>query len=152
MKKPNKINQLIVVTSLACALAVFAGSPVQVRAADAVKGGQRLTELNRIKTIADVAAIQPGDMVVMSCPKCKDVWITYVSAAAKGGEALATGAKATRTEARHLCPGCQAEFKVTGHGKAKKETVAHVCQKCGSKDAFCCVLKKDGTATKGMEK
>jgi hypothetical protein len=30
--------------------------------------------------------------------------------------------------------------------------VKHVCMKCGSKEASCCVMKKDGEPTKGMEK
>ena len=41
---------------------------------------------------------------------------------------------------------------VEGHGKAKKDVMTHVCKTCGSKDAFCCVLKKGGDPTKGMEK
>ncbi len=152
MKNPNRLNKRIVTTSLMLALAVVVWSPLQIRAAEQVKAGQKLIELNRIKTVADVAAIQPGDLVLMSCPKCKDVWVTYVDTNAKGGQVLTAGGQATRTVARHLCPGCQAEFKVTGHGKAKTETVVHVCQKCGSKDAFCCVMKKGSVPTKGMEK
>ena len=57
----------------------------------------------------------------------------------------------TATGEKHLCPGCQTTIETTGHGKAKKDEVKHVCQKCGSKDVMCCVLKKGSGPSKGME-
>jgi hypothetical protein len=50
-----------------------------------------------------------------------------------------------------MCPGCEQKFTVVGEGKDKHNAVTHVCKKCGSTDAFCCVMKKDGEPTKGME-
>jgi len=47
--------------------------------------------------------------------------------------------------------GCESKIETTGHGKAKKDEVVHVCQKCGSKDVMCCVMKKGGKVTPGME-
>ena len=36
-------------------------------------------------------------------------------------------------------PGCEQKFVVVGGGKEKHDVVTHVCKKCGSTDAFCCV-------------
>ena len=104
-------------------------------AADAhgAKGGA--TKLMELKKVSEVEALQAGDTVVMACPKCKTVMETRVERPPKG---------ATPTETKvavHGCPGCAAKWEVDGHGKAKKETVTHVCSHCGSKDAFCVVKK-----------
>lgn len=111
------------------------------------KGATKLLKLNAIKTVADAEAVQPGDTVVMSCPKCKDSWVTIVTPSPK------TGAKPeTSTIARHDCPGCEHKFVTEGHGKAKTDKIVHVCKNCGSEDAFCCVMKKGTGPTPGMEK
>ena len=111
------------------------------------KGATKLMQLKPIQTVADADAIQPGDMVVMSCPKCKDSWVTIVQAPAKQGATAET-----KVVARHECPGCEHKFVTEGHGKAKTDKIVHVCKKCGSEDAFCCVMKKGTGPTLGMEK
>ena len=111
------------------------------------KGATKLLKLNAIKTVADAEAVQPGDTVVMSCPKCKDSWVTIVTPATK------TGAKPETTKvARHECPGCEHKYVTEGHGKAKTDKLVHTCKNCGSEDAFCCVMKKGAGPTPGMEK
>jgi ribosomal protein S27E len=109
------------------------------------KGGA--TQLMKsVRTPQDLGELKPGDMMVMSCPKCKNVTVTYVEPTFKATE---TKEKVT---AQHTCPGCATTTTVEGHGKAKKDVLKHVCMTCGSKDAFCCVLKKGSNPTKGMEK
>jgi len=111
------------------------------------KGATKLLKLNAIKTVADAEAVQAGDTVVMSCPKCKDSWVTIVTPASK------TGAKPEeKTVARHECPGCEHKYVTEGHGKAKTGKLVHICKQCGSEDAFCCVMKKGAGPTPGMEK
>lgn len=111
------------------------------------KGATKLLKMNTIKTVADADAVQPGDTVVMSCPKCKDSWVTIVTPATK------TGAKPeTTTVARHECPGCEHKIVSEGHGKAKTDKIVHTCKQCGSEEAFCCVMKKGAGPTPGMEK
>jgi len=111
------------------------------------KGATKLIQLKPIQTVADADAVKPGDMVVMSCPKCKDSWVTIIEKPAK------TGAAASATVvARHECPGCEHKFVSEGHGKAQTDQLVHVCKKCGSEDAFCCVMKKGTGPTLGMEK
>ena len=128
-------------TSLAFAMAVGVALPVTMQAADQVKGAQLL--MKPIKTGEDIAKLEPGDMVAMSCPKCKTITVTYV-------ETIKGHIKEEKATQRHLCPGCETTIKTEGQGKSAKDLVVHVCKQCGSKDAFCCVMKKGSGPTKGM--
>lgn len=109
------------------------------------KGAERLMKLNRLQTVADVQKVEAGDTVVMSCPKCKDTWITVVQSTGK-----AVNPKETKTVLRHECPGCETKLVTEGAGKQAKNVVKHVCKQCGSEDAFCCVIKKGSGPTQGM--
>ncbi len=111
------------------------------------KGAAKLAQLKPIETVADAEAVKPGDMVVMSCPKCKDSWVTIVEKSAKTG-----ATPDTKSALHHECPGCEHKYVSEGHGKAKTDKLVHVCKKCGSEDAFCCVMKKGAGPTPGMEK
>ena len=126
------------------ALAFGVGSPLNVRAADQVKGGQKLMPLKPIKSMQDLEALEQGDAVVMSCPKCKTISVAYV-------ETTKGQIKEGKVKQEHLCPGCQTKIETKGAGKAAKQEVVHVCKECGSHDVMCCVLKKGRGQTKGME-
>ncbi len=145
-----KTIALITTKNLTCCLAglALAGMlilPTSSPAQD--KGATKLLKLNVIKTVADAEAVKAGDTVVMSCPKCKDSWVTIVTPATK------TGAKPeTTTVSRHECPGCEHKIVSEGHGKMKTDKIVHTCKQCGSEDAFCCVMKKGSGPTPGMEK
>lgn len=111
------------------------------------KGASKLIQLKPIETVADAEAVAPGDTMVMACPKCKNSWVTIVEKPTK------TGAQAESTTVqRHECPGCEHKYVTEGHGKAKTEKLVHTCKKCGSEEAFCCVMKKGAKAMAGMEK
>lgn len=88
--------------------------------------------LKPIKTVGDIAKLEPGDIIVLSCPKCKTITVTYV-------EPIKGHIKEEKLTQKHLCPGCQTTIETKGGGKAAKDHVKRVCQKCGSDDAFCCV-------------
>ena len=109
-------------------------------AADTAKGGG--LKLMQLSTVGQVQAVQSGDAVVMTCPKCKTVTYTHVKATAKGG------GSAVETVAAHGCPGCGAKFEIPGHGEDKEDKVTHVCSHCGSNEAFCSVLKKKDLESK----
>lgn len=131
----------------AVGLALMLGAAIAADTKGSAKGGaSELMQLKPIKTAEDVAALKSGDQVVMACPKCKSMYVTRVVKENKPGKSYEIGA----TE--HLCPGCGNKITITGHGKAGKEEITHVCKECGSKDAFCCVLKEGAGPTKGMEK
>jgi hypothetical protein len=51
----------------------------------------------------------------------------------------------------HLCDSCETKVVSTGQGKNKTDKLVHTCKTCGSKKVSCCVLKKDGSTTAGME-
>ncbi len=145
MKNKSQLCRCLTGFGMAVAVAGLAWLPSSARAQE--KGATQLMQLKPIQTVEDAKAVQPGDMVVMSCPKCKDSWVTIVEKSAK------TGAKADSTTVkRHECPGCEHKYVTEGHGKAKTDKLVHTCKKCGSEDAFCCSMKKGEIPTAGMEK
>jgi hypothetical protein len=145
MKNIKHIRENFTSSLAMLAIAGLMALPFQTSAQE--KGAARLTRLNAIKTVADAEAVQAGDTIVMSCPKCKDTWVTVVERPSK------TGAAAREiTSVRHECPGCENKYASEGHGKARTDRIVHVCKNCGSQDAFCCVMKKGAGPTPGMEK
>jgi len=46
---------------------------------------------------------------------------------------------------------CDTKVVTKGQGKAAVDTLVHTCKTCGSKDVSCCVMKKGGGPTAGME-
>ena len=144
MKTTNKSNRWLLSVALAvAALIVMPANSTAQEKGSARGGAQKL--MKPVTTLEDLSAIQPGDMMVMSCPKCKDMTVSYVERTFKP---MATNAK-LKTE--HTCPSCNNTITVEGHGKAKKDVVKHVCQRCGSHDAFCCVLRKGSDSTRAIE-
>jgi hypothetical protein len=146
MKTTNKSSAWLLSVALAvmAVIALPANSSAQEKGS--AKGGAQQLMSKPIRTLEDLSAIQPGDMMVMSCPKCKNVTVTYVAPTFKATEPK------ENVKTQHLCPSCATTITAEGHGKAKKDVLKHVCTTCGSKDAFCCVLKKNGDPTKGMDK
>lgn len=145
MKSKSQKCKFLAGLVTALAIAGLAWLPGDLLAQE--KGATKLMQLKPIKTVADAKAVEDGDTMVMSCPKCKNSWVTVVEAPTK------TGAKPdSRVEERHDCPGCEHKNVTVGHGKAKTDKVIHTCKMCGSEDAFCCVMKKGDKATLGMAK
>ena len=142
-----KINISIIKTiTLVAAVAVLgAVGQLNAQAQGSAKGGAGQLVSKPIRTLGDLSNVQTGDMMVMSCPKCKDVTISYVEPTFKAMEPK------DKVKTQHTCPSCNSTIVVEGFGKAKKDVVKHVCMKCGSKEASCCVMKKSGEPTKGME-
>ena len=100
-------------------------------------------KLKPLKTVGDIEALVPGDVVMMACPVCKDVTETRITPPLKGS------GPATETKvavAVHSCPGCGAKWETVGQGQAKTYKVTHVCSHCGSKEAFCTVKKTKAPA------
>ena len=138
------IGKQLVRSTLYAAIGYFMFSTIKADAQQ-VKGGQRVMQLAALNTVADIQKVQEGDMIVMSCRKCKSAWIREVQSVGKGGRTDAVNVE------RHECPGCEVKITVKGIGKAGKKIVKHVCKECGSKDAFCCAIKKGSAPTLGME-
>ena len=143
------INKTLIVALAGIALISFA-SPAQAQykpvgdVGIAASPKVRSMMMKPITSPADVVGLKDGDMVAMACPKCKTIMVTHVNTE-KGHIKTAT------TVPADMCPGCEQKFTVVGEGKGKHNVVTHVCKKCGSTDAFCCVMKKDGEPTKGMQ-
>src|SRR5579859_8130677 len=140
--KLTKIISRLGLTTVRMAVVIMATGLVFAATAIAQeKGASKL--MKPINSYADVASLKDGDMVAMACPKCKTFTITYITTEKGHVKTAAPGQE-------HLCPGCEQKFVVVGQGKAKHDTIIHVCKKCGSKDAFCCSQKQEPGTTKGM--
>ena len=137
----STLNRTLTATGFALALVLGAAWSMPASAQE--KGAEKLIQLKPVKTLQDVQALQAGDLVTMSCPKCKNTMATYVT--------TDRGQIQTASGVIHLCPGCETKITYKGHGRNKEEVLVHVCKACGSKDAFCCVMKKGQGSTPGME-
>lgn len=111
--------------------------------ADAMKGAERLQHLTRITKQSEAEALKPGDTIAMACAKCQSVVVMQVTQEAKHVTKMIPGQK-------HLCPGCSSTIEVKGAGKGAKQTIKHVCGKCGSGSAYCCATKPGSGPTSGM--
>jgi len=110
------------------------------------KGAEKLMQLQKINTVEALQSVEAGDTIIMSCPKCKDTYATVVEKSFKG----ATPDQLKQVPI-HLCPACDTKFVTKGQGKAAVNSLVHTCKTCGSKDVSCCVMKKGGGPTAGME-
>ena len=108
-----------------------------------VKGAQLLM---KIQNVEDLQQVEAGDTIVMSCPKCKDTYAAVVTKSMKGMQP-----DQITTEVKHLCPTCATSIKTEGTGRNAANKLAHTCNACGSTEVTCCLMKKDGAATPGMD-
>jgi Zn ribbon nucleic-acid-binding protein len=140
--KNNRLSKYLAMAVIAIAVVGFILTPASAQAQ--VRGAQKLISL---KTTEDLSHLEPGDMIVMSCHKCKDTYVSVVDTEAKGS------LEKTKNVAVHLCPTCSTEIKLKGWGKSAKEVLVHKCNMCGSEKVNCCILKKNTVeTTPGMEK
>lgn len=104
-------------------------------------------KLMKIQTPQDLQQVEVGDTIVMSCPKCKDTYTSVVTKPMMGVES-----EGMKPMTMHVCPTCSTTIKTEGWGKNSKDTLVHTCNTCGSTKVSCCLMKKDGGPTTGMEK
>lgn len=145
MKAIKKVLKSAVRFSLAVAVGGLLYAPLG-SSAQAPRGAERLMPLKPVATAADLQALEAGDTVTMSCPKCKTTWITTVEKTSK-----AIQPEELKITPVHLCDSCDTKIVTKATGKQAKDVLVHTCKACGSKDAFCCVQKKGAAPTPGME-
>jgi predicted outer membrane protein len=129
--------------ALLAAVAALAMLPNLTMAQQQVKGAQLLMKL---QTTDNLQQVEAGDTIVMSCPKCKDTYATVVTKSMKGMQP-----EQMNTMVKHMCPTCSTEIKTEGMGKNAVNKLVHTCNACGSTEVTCCLMKKNGGATMGME-
>ena len=129
------------VTCMGLALAVLGLLSVPTAARAQMKGAQRLMKL---QTVEDFQHVEKGDIIIMSCPKCKETYAQVVDKSLKG---LKAGEM--KDVPIHLCDKCDTKIVTQGTGKQAKDTLVHSCKECGSEDVSCCLMKKNGI-TEGM--
>lgn len=139
--KTKRIHSMARLTGITVALALFAAIGGNVQAQE--KGATRILKLS--ESYSEPQA-EPNAYKPMSCAKCKDELVTRKNRTARGAS------KPEILLARHLCGGCENQWKVIGHGKAKKSVASHKCKACGAEQIACCSTSKSTEiATKGME-
>jgi hypothetical protein len=134
---------LLKVTCMGLGLAVLGLLSAPTAAFAQMKGAQHLMKL---QTVEDLQHVEKGDIIIMSCPKCKETYAQVVDKSLKG---LKAGEM--KNVPMHLCDKCDTKIVTQGTGHQAKDTLVHSCKECGSEDVSCCLLKKNGGATKGME-
>ena len=141
MKRLNQYSRRTICLTLALAAIAIVSAPSAALAQ--MKGAQRLM---KIQTVEDLQHVEKGDTIIMSCPKCKETYAQVVDKSLKG---LKAGEM--KNVPIHLCGKCDTKIVAQGTGHQAKDTVVHTCKDCGSEDVSCCLLKKHGGATAGME-
>ena len=141
MKKNNRFYKSLASSGLVLAIAALAWLPSATQAQE--KGAQKLM---KVQTVEDLQKVDAGDVIVMTCPKCKDTYSQVVEKSFKGAKP-----EELKTVKAHLCSNCNTKVVTQGVGKQAKDTLVHTCKMCGSEDVSCCVMKKGSQATSGME-
>jgi len=142
MKRNSEICKCLVGSALSLAVAALVWLPSPALAQE--KGAQKLM---KIQTVEDLQKLDAGDVIVMTCPKCKESYAQVVEKTFK-----AVKPEELKNITIHLCPGCDTKLVTKGEGKQAKDMLVHTCKNCGSKDVTCCVVKKGSLPTQGMEK
>jgi hypothetical protein len=127
---------------LVAAIAALAILPNLTRGQD-IKGAQMLMKIQKVE---DVQQVEADDTIIMSCPKCKDTYATVVTQPMKGMQR-----EQITTVVKHMCPTCSTSIKTEGVGKNAVNKLVHTCNSCGSDEVTCCLMKKNGGPTAGME-
>src|ERR1035437_1125837 len=128
---------------LIAALAALAMLPNLTMAQQQVKGAQLLRPLQKVE---DLQQVEASDTIIMSCPKCKNTYATLATTSLKGMQR-----EQLTTVVKHMCPTCSTEIKTEGMGKNAGNKLVHTCNTCGSTEVTCCLMKKNGGPTAGME-
>lgn len=140
MKK--QLFKCLIGSSIALAVAAFAALPNQALAQE--KGAQRLMKIQKVE---DLQKLDAGDIIVMSCPKCKESYAQVVEQTYK-----TVKPEELKDVTLHLCSSCDTKIATSGVGKQAKDTLVHTCKTCGSEDVTCCAIKKGSLSTPGMAK
>ncbi len=142
MKIKPQVSRCLAGSGLALAVAALAWLPSPALAQE--KGAQKLM---KVQTVEDLQKLDAGDVIVMSCPKCKDTYAQVVEKTFKTAKP-----EELKTITIHLCDKCDTKIVTKGMGKQARDTLVHTCKDCGSEDVTCCALKKGDLPTNGMEK
>jgi hypothetical protein len=137
-KNMSTLLQMFVATAL------FVGTTGSALAQ--VKGATQLMPFKKVQTVGVPQSVGAGDQIAMSCPKCKDTYVTTVEKSFKG-----MNHETLKTARVHLCPGCETKVSTVGQGKAQTATLIHLCKNYGTKDVSCCAMKKNSGTTAEMQ-
>ena len=141
MKNYNRFYKCLAGFAAALTIIALVCLPSRVLAQE-----KQATQLMKLHTFEDLQKVAAGDTIVMTCPKCKTTYAQVVEKSFKTGTP-----DELKNETIHLCSSCETKLVTKGTGKQAKNVLVHTCKACGSEDAMCCVMKKGGGPTPGME-
>lgn len=130
MKNMGSFVKFITTASVAVAITLLAGYTFTTSAQE--KGATKLMQSPSAPAVSGATGLDK-----MACSRCK---VSQATVTEKSGK---TGATAyAQVVSSHKCPGCGEKIVTTGHGKAKSDSITHVCTVSGSAGADCCVTAK----------
>ena len=147
MKNMNPFCKSLARCAIVLAVAALALFPTASLAQQAQAGEKGATRLMRLKAPEDLQKLEVGDVIVMTCAKCKDTYTQVVEKTFK-----AVKPEEIKTIAIHLCSSCNTKIVTKGVGKQAKDELVHTCKACGSEDISCSVMKKGSVPTPDKEK
>ena len=141
MKNYNRFYKRLAGFAAALTIIALVCLPCRVLAQE-----MQATQLMKVHTYEDLQKVDVGDTIVMTCPKCKTTYAQVVDKDFKTGTP-----DQLKNVTIHLCSMCETKLVTKGSGKNAQNVLVHICKTCGSDNAMCCVMKKGGGSTPGME-
>jgi hypothetical protein len=141
MKNNNRFYKCLASSGLVLAIAALTWLPSPAQAQE-----KQAQQLMKVHTYEDLQKVDVGDTIVMTCPKCKTTYAQVVEKSFKTGTP-----DELKNVTIHLCSMCETKLVTKGTGKQAQNVLVHTCKTCGSENAMCCVMKKGGGPTPGME-
>lgn len=127
MNSLNHLRRTLVIASLA------AGTFGILLPSATLADGKGASKLMKSDTVSATNQAVAGKPAAMTCPYCKDVFVTVPERSSKGGQLASM-----HSVAKHLCPACSTKITTVGVGKAKTDRVDHTCGDSAGSKSSCC--------------
>lgn len=140
MKTPTTHRSITVLAAFVSLATIVAFSlSLSSGAADApAKGAERLMQIGAPTSPRVVPADGSGAASHTGCGECKAVPTKRTNESLKGAQVLTQRGVPATFVSTHGCDGCSTTVGVSGHGKAKVQTVTHGCTMPMLASASCC--------------
>lgn len=140
MKTPSTHRSIPVLAAfVSIATAIAFSLSISSGAADSpAKGAERLMQIGASTSPRAAFGTQTTLASHVGCGECKTVASKVTPEPVKGAQALTSRGAPIAVGTTHGCDGCTTTLGVTGHGKAKAQTVTHACSRPMLASASCC--------------
>ncbi|MBL9207385.1 MAG: hypothetical protein JNN01_20055 [Opitutaceae bacterium] len=140
MKTPTTYRSISVLAGfVGIATAIAFSLSLSSGAADApTKGAERLMQIGAPTLPRTVSKAHVTPTSHAACGDCRTVTAQRTPEPIKGAQALTGRGVPATFVSSHGCGGCTTTIGVSGHGKAKTQTVTHGCSRPMLASANCC--------------